>query len=219
MRQPAAPDSAAVMTPEEIERLFTRSDGSYVFARWGRPLAPVAFGLADETLPVMKGAIEPVASLAGHEIAETDPELGANLMVFFVRDWEELARVPGLDRLIEGLVPLVARLEAAGANQYRVFRFDPEGAILAAFVLVRMDDELSALPAATLALNQAVQTILLWSDTAFRDRSPLALAGEHTVVRPEIGGVIRAAYDPLMPAAARDPAHALRLFARLTRPA
>ena len=57
--------------------------------------------------------------------------------------------------------------------------------------------------------------MLLWSEGAFRERSPLALAGESTILRPEIAGVIRAAYDPVMPGAAADSAHALRLFARM----
>jgi hypothetical protein len=35
------------------------------------------------------------------------------------------------------------------------------------------------------------------------------------VLRPEIGAVIRAAYDPIMPALADDPSHALRLAARM----
>ena len=204
--------------PDAVRALFTRADGSFVFARWGRPLAPVVFGVEDESLPVLKGAIEATAVLAGIGTADTDPELGANLMVFFVRAWPELADVPDLDRLIPDLGPLLTRLEGAGANQYRVFRFDPAGAIRAAFVLLRMDEHLGAVPAETLALSQAVQTILLWSDTAFADRSPLLAApGRGVVLRPEIGDVIRAAYDPVLPAHARDPAHALRLAARLGR--
>ncbi len=204
---------------EAVRALFTRADGAFVFARWGRPIAPVAFGVEDESLPFIKGAIEATALLAGIGTAETDPELGANLMTFFVREWSELSEVPGLDRLIEGLGPLLARLEAAQANQYRVFRFDEAGAIRAAFVLLRMDEHLSAVPAETLALSQAVQTILLWSDAAFADRSPLLAApGRGAVLRPEIGDVIRAAYDPVLPAHARDPAHALRLAARIGRP-
>ncbi|MCC5957403.1 MAG: hypothetical protein JJU07_14980, partial [Natronohydrobacter sp.] len=141
--------------------------------------------------------------------------LGANLMVFFFRDWGELLEVPGLDRLIEGLGPLVARLQAAGANQYRVFRFDEANAIKAAFVFIQMDDVLSETPAETLALSQAVQVILLWSDTAFMERSALAVAGETVVLRPEIGALIRAVYDPVLPAVATDPVHALRLAARM----
>jgi hypothetical protein len=35
------------------------------------------------------------------------------------------------------------------------------------------------------------------------------------ILRPEIGAVIRAGYDPVLPAMARDPAHALRLAARV----
>jgi hypothetical protein len=199
--------------------LFTRSDGRFLFARWGRPVAPVVFGMADETLPAAKGAIAAVCALAGVAMAETDPELGANLMVFAVRDWDELRAVPHLDRLVEGLYPLIDRLVAADANQYRVFRFDADGAIRAAFVFLRIDEHLAAVPAADLMLVQAVQVILLWSDTAFADGAPLVSAGGRVILRPDIGAVIRAAYDPVLPAASRDPSHALRIAARIARPA
>lgn len=203
------------MTADEIAELFTRTDGDYLSARWGRPIVPVVFGVTDETLSIVKGAVEAVVALAGHQMAETDPELGANLMFFFFRDWEELAQVPNLDRLIPDLGPLVARLSAEGATQYRAFRFDEAGAIRAAFVFLRMGGALEQVPAEELALAQAAQVILLWSERAFATRSPLARAGEAVILRPEIAGVIRAAYDPVMPAVARDPSHALRLAARL----
>jgi len=203
------------MDAAEIETLFTREGGGYVFARWGRPIAPVVFGVDDATLGLVKGAIEAICALAGHQMAETDPELGANNMWFFLRDWDELLDVPDLDRLIPELAPLVARLQAADANQYRIFRFDAAGGIKACFVFVRMDAHLEAVPAETLALSQAVQQIVLWSDLAFRETSPLAVAGGTTVLRPEIAGVIRAAYDPVMPLSASDTSHALRLAARV----
>ena len=204
------------MTPEDIEALFTRADGTYLFARWGRPIVPVVFGTDDATLRTVKGALEAVVMLAGHQMAETDAELGVNLMFFFFREWDELLEVPDLDRLVPGLAPLVARLRAAEANQYRVFRFDEAGAIKASFVFVRMDEEMSRVPADTLALAQAAQTLLLWSDTAFTGRSVLARAPEGRVIlRPDIGALIRAGYDPVMPAVAHDPAHALRLAARI----
>jgi len=204
------------MTPQDIEALFTRSDGAYTFARWGRPIAPVVFGVTEDTLSLVKGAFEAVVGLAGHQMAETDPELGSNCMVFFFRDWDELTEVPDLDRLVPDLGPLVQRLKAAGANQYRFFRFDDDGGIKAAFVFLRMDEELSRVPADTLALAQVVQTMLLWSDTAFTDRSPLALSDGVTILRPDIAGVIRAAYDPVLPPVSHDPSHALRLLARMT---
>lgn len=203
------------MDSTEITALFTRSDGQFLCARWGRPIVPVVFGVQDSTLSTVKGAIEAVVALAGHKMSETDPELGANLMVFFCRDWAELLDVPNLDRLVDGLGPLVARLQAADANQYRVFRFDERNAIRAAFVFVRMDAALADIPADTLALSQAVQVILLWSDAAFADRSPLAVVPDGVILRPEIGALIRAAYDPVLPAVATDPAHALRLAARI----
>lgn len=203
------------MTPEQVQTFFTRSDGSYLFARWGRPIVPVVFGVEDATLSVVKGAIEAVVTLAGHKMAEHDPELGANLMVFFFRDWAELPQVPNLERLVPDLGPLCARLEAAGANQYRFFRFDPDGAIKAGFVFLRMDEHLSALAAEDLALAQAAQMICLWSDRAFAEISPLALIDGQVILRPDVAGLIRAGYARHMPLVARDASHAFRLAARL----
>jgi hypothetical protein len=204
------------LSADAVAALFTRSDGSYLSALWGRPIAPVVFGVDDATLGTVKGAVQAVCTLAGVELAETDPELGANLMVFFFRDWQELVETPNLDRLVPDLGPLVVRLAAADANQYRFFRFDAAGGIKAAFVFVRMDAAMAQVPAATIALSQAVQTILLWSDTAFTDRSALVAAPTgDALLRPEIAAVIRAAYDPVLPVAATDPSHALRLAARM----
>ncbi|KIC21963.1 hypothetical protein [Leisingera sp. ANG-Vp] len=209
------------LMPEQIEAMFTRSDGSYAFARWGRPVAPIVFGVEDETLKTVKGALEAVMTLAGHQMAETDPELGSNLMFFFFREWDELLAVPDLDRLIPGLQPLVTRLKDADASQYRAFRFDGQGAIQAAFVFLRMKGAMAQMPAETLALTQAVQAALMWGDGAFAEASPLAVIPETgaTILRPEIAGVIAAAYDRMMPVAAEDKSHALRLFARLQAPA
>ncbi|MFV0490790.1 MAG: hypothetical protein ACK5M4_03130 [Pseudorhodobacter sp.] len=204
------------MNHKDVARYFTRADGQYLFARWGRPIVPVVFGVEDATLATVKGAVEAVVALAGHQMAEMDPELGVNLMIFFFREWDELPEVPNLDRMIPDLASLCARLEAAGANQYRIFRFDEAGAIRAAFVFLRMDKALAALPAETLALNQVAQIILLWSEQAFAEKSPLAQAGGTVILRPEIGALIRVGYDPVMPAVDQDPAHALRLAARLT---
>jgi hypothetical protein len=202
------------MTAAEIEALFTRADGRFLCARWGRPIVPVVFGVDDATLAVVKGAVEAMVAHAGHRMAETDPELGANLMIFFFRDWAELPQVPNLDRMIPDLGPLCDRLAGQGANQYRTFRFDEAGATRAAFVFLRMDAHLSALPAEALALAQAAQIILSWSDRAFADVSPLANAQGHLVLRPDIAALIRAAYDPVLPPVARDASHALRLAAR-----
>ncbi|WP_394196773.1 hypothetical protein [Litoreibacter albidus] len=196
--------------------MFTRTDGTYKFARWGRPIAPVVFGVEDSAVSVFKDAIEAVCRLAKHEMAETDPELGANFMVFFVRDWQELADTPNLDRMIPELTPLVDRLKSADANQYRLFRFDDDGGIKACFLFLRMDAAMSELPADTLCLGQAVQSVLLWSEAAFASASPLALTGDNVaILKPDVANVIRAAYDPVMPVAAEDTSHALRMAARV----
>ena len=203
------------MTPEQIRAMFTGAGGDFVFARWGRPIAPVVFGVLDETLAVVKGAFEAVTTLAGHSMVEIDPDMGSNCMLFFIRDWRELADVPDLEQLVTDVVTLVGRLNAAGARQYRLFRFDDAGAIEAAFVFLRMDQDLVDQPADEVALGQVVQIMLAWSDAAFKTCSPLAVVEGTAVLRPEIADLIRAAYDPVLPGATRDGSHALRLFARM----
>ena len=204
-----------MLTHEEITEFFTQADGSFCLARWERPIVPVVFGVEDASLEVVKGAIEAVVALAGHKMAETDPEQGANLMVFFFRDWAELNDVPDMDKLVPGIAELTGRLAADGANQYRHFRMEGNGAIRAAFVFLRMDEALSDIPAEDLALAQAAQVVLLWGARAFAEKSPLAVAGKTVILRPEIGALIRAAYDPSMPAASSDPVQAMRLAARI----
>ncbi|MBU2890181.1 hypothetical protein Q4560_10555 [Celeribacter halophilus] len=203
------------ITPERIEQFFTRSNGDYVFARWGRPVAPVVFGVEEETLVTVKSAIEACVAIAGHRIEEMDPELGTNLMVFFLSDWAELLDVPHMGDLIPELESRVATLQDRNAHQYRAFRFDDAGAIKACFSFVRMGGAMDEVPAEVIALSQAVQAMLLWSDKEFTQDSPLAQTVEGTVVRPDVANVLRAAYDPVLPDAARDAAHALRLYARV----
>ena len=206
------------MDPAEVEKCFQTVDGNYAFARWNRPIATVVFGVLDETLPVLKGAVEAVANLAGVGVADTDPDLGSNLMMFFVREWGELSDTPNLDKLVPDLQNLGPRLQAADASHYRFFRYDKDGAIQAAFIFVRMTDEMADVPAETIALTNAVQIILTWGPNAFGGGSPLAVHPEKEliVLKPEFADLIRAAYDPLMPLSASDPSHALRLVARVT---
>lgn len=204
------------MTPEALATYFTRTDGSYLCARWGRPIVPVVFGVDDATLETVKGAIEAVVLMAGHRMAETDPELGANLMVFFFREWAELAEVPDFDRLIPDFNPLLDRLTKADANQYRHFRFDADGSIKAVFVFLRMDEHLAEVPAADLALAQAAQVMLTFAEGGFANGGPLGKVDDKVILHPDVAAVICTAYNQTLPNASTDASHALRLAARLT---
>ena len=174
------------------------------------------FGVEDATVSIVKVALEAVVALAGHKMAETDPELGANFMMFFIRDWDEVLATPNMDRLLPDLAEIIARLKSVDANQYRAFRFDADGGIKAAFIFVRLDADLSRLPADTIALSQAVQTILLWSDQAFLGQSPLVAGTDGAArLKPEIAAIIRAGYDPVMSVCSQDSTHGLRMAARV----
>ncbi len=203
------------MTPDEVRSYFEDGAGNFHFARWARPIVPMVMGVEQETLEVVKGAIEAVVALAGHQMGETDPEMGANLMVFFLRDWGELAEVAQLEELVPGIAAQAGRLQREAASQYRIFRFERDGAIRAAFVFLRMDDAMLSLPADALALTQAVQVMLLWGAASFASHPPLGVADGQAVVRADIAALLRAAYAPELPAASTDPAFALRVYARL----
>ncbi|MTH36448.1 hypothetical protein GL279_17810 [Paracoccus limosus] len=185
--------------PEQIAALFTR-DGQYLCARWGRPVAPVIFGLADETLDVFRSVTRAALAHAGIPLAETDPEMGANLLSFFVRNWAELEGIPDLARLT-GQDDLPARLQAQAADQYRIFRFDADGGIRACITLVNMGGRLADAHPAELAEALVMRSLLTFA--------------QEVPPSPSLAVLIRAAYDPAMPLVARDPSHALRLAARM----
>jgi hypothetical protein len=204
------------MTAEQIAALFTGPDGAYHFARWRRPLAPVVFGVQDSTLALVKGALATVAALTGQPLSEVDPELGANLMIFFLRDWRELAGVPDLEHLVPGLTTRAAVLTKLDADHYRQFRYEADGAIRAAFVFVRMSDRLTARPADDLALDLALRAILPFQTTARRDGPWVVRGADGAAIAPFVADLVRVAYDPVLPVAATDKSHALRLAARLS---
>jgi hypothetical protein len=205
---------------ERVARLFTRSDGSFRFARWGRPIAPAIFGTDEAGERLMTEGLRAAAGMTGLGLAERDGDLGANMLIFLVRDWPELAEIPSLDRLIPDLAKLVSTLGATGANQYRIFDFDETGAIRICITLIRLDAEMERTPGRALALGQAVMGLLLWSDHAFLGESPVALMEDgRAVIRSFHADLIRAAYDPALPPASTDPATAESLAARIAGPA
>lgn len=203
------------MTADELQPLFSRPDGTYHFARWRRPVVPVVFGVEDATLAIVKGALEAVVATAGHRMAETDSEQGANLFIFFIRDWAEIDGVPELDGLVPGMGEQARRLSKAGADRYCHFRFEGDGAIRACVAFLCMGGALRDEPAEDLALGLALQVMLLWAEGALRRAMPLVRTGAGAALRPDIAALLRAAYDPAMPAVASDASHALRLQARM----
>lgn len=203
--------------PAWVEAQFTRRDGSFRFVRWGRPVAPVIVGTNDEGCRIFEEGIRTAARVARLPVSEMDSELGANFLVFLVNDWSELLEAPNLIRLIPNLGELIRTLSEHEANQYRVFSFDDDGAIKTCITLLRYNDELQKVSAQTLALGQAFQGLLLWSDRAFMDESPLAVTDDGLcVIKPAHGDLLRVAYDPALPPVADDPSFALRLAARLS---
>lgn len=203
--------------PAWVETLFTRRDGAFRFVRWGRPIVPVIVGTNDEGCRIFEDGIQAVARIATLPVQQMDSELGANFLVFLVNDWAELLQAPNLIRLIPNLNELIATLTEHEANQYRVFSFDDDGAIKICITLLRYDDELQKVSAQTLAIGQAYQGMLLWSDSAFMQESPLAITDDGLcVVKPAYADLLRVAYDPVLPAVASDVSFAHRLAARLS---
>ena len=196
--------------------LFTSPDQRYHFARWGRPIAPVVFGVGDENLPHLKDAIAMTVGISGGMLVDTDPELGANFMWFFCRDWDEMLVIPDLDKLIPNFVNLITELQEKNATRYRSFGFEKNGAIQLCVVLIRVDAATERMSLQTLGTSETFQSLLTFGENAFDVHSPIATIKVNNlcIVKPEYAAVVRAAYDPALPAASNDSAHALRVSAR-----
>ncbi len=194
--------NVAQMNSDEIAALFTRED-QYLCAKWGRPVSPVVFGLEEESLAIFRNVIAAVLRDIRHPMTETDPEMGANLMLFFVRDWAELDQIPDIADLT-GQPDLGARLGAEGASEYRIFRFDADGGIRACLTFINMSGALADAHPARLAEALAVRAMLTFA----QEVTPSA----------EIAALLRAAYDPTLAVVAKQPTHALRLAARMSAP-
>ena len=204
------------MKNETIVDLFSR-DGQYHFARWSKQVSPVIFGVDDDTLLAIKVAFSDVLSLASLKLVEFDQELGANFLMFFCTEWSELLDVPNLGKLVPDLQSLLETLCENGSNQYRTFSFTPDKAINLVIILLKYDAELASVSVQTLAVSQALQSVLLWSPTAFLQDSPIAILqkSNRCIVKPFYAALIKAAYDPVLPNHSLDKSHALRLKARV----
>ena len=204
------------MRDNPVQSLFLRN-GKYHFARWAKPLSPVIFGVDDSSLIAIKAAFSDVLSLTPLKLSEFDPELGANLLMFFCSKWPELSIIPNLNKLIPNLVELLETLDNNQANQYRTFSFSPDGAINFVVVLLKYDLELSSVSVQTLAVSQMIQSVLLWSPDAFKEDSPIAVVKQtnRCVVKPFYAALLKAAYDPVLPNYSVDEIHAMRLEARV----
>jgi len=199
-----------------IEQLFTRKDGAYSFARWGRPIAPVVFGVNDETLPHLKDAIAQTVAVTGGTLAETDPEFGANFMWFFCTEWDEVAAVPDLEKLVPDLQGLIGSLKHKDVNEHRMFIFDKDGAIKMCLLFLRMKGAIAEMSVQALGTGETLQSLLTWGEEAFLTQSPIAVLKENgiCIVKPEFASLVRGAYDPVMPPVATDTSHVLRLHPR-----
>lgn len=198
---------------------FTRRNGDFLCARWGRPIAPVIFGVDDATLGVFRQSLDQLLEIADWTRVDCDPETAANLLIFFCADWQELKEVPNIAHLVDDFEAVLRRMGEENAHEFRIFRFDATGAIRAAIVFLRMDEALLAQPLETLSLYQMLRIMASWSEGAF-DASPPISSEEPSgpaQPKPEISALLRALYDQSLPSSARDQSFALRLNARVER--
>ncbi len=120
-----------------------------------------------------------------------------------------------LGRLVPELRAPGRAAGGGGGEPVPDLRFDAGGAIKAAFVFLKMDAALAAMAAETLALAQAVQTVFCGRTGRSTDFAAGAGGGAGDPAAGDRGGD-PGRYDPVMPAVARDPSHALRLAARVS---
>jgi hypothetical protein len=204
---------------DRIKKLF--GGDSFKFARWGMPISPVVIGLDQKGAQLFEEAIGAVADLAGVEMEDLDPEMGANMMIYIMSDWAHASRAPNLPKFLPDLPALVERLTAMNANRYRVFAFDDQGAIRASITLLRYDEQMRAAPVDYIALSEAALAMLVYDEAGTADDRPVVMAkfddddDARAIIDPWHAMLIRAAYDSALPAGSKDPVLAMRLAARI----
>lgn len=207
-------------SPEAITAFFTHrsteSPKGFRCARWARPIAPVVFGVDDASLSLLKAAITRTVALTGHSIAETDPELGVNFLWFFGKDWQEIGALEGLTDLIPQFSSRIEALKASNASHYRYQAHDAKGGIKMTTLLLNMSGPLGKQSIDEIGVGQTLLSLLSWQNAAFKEQTPLGVGKESgmVIVKPPVAALVRAAYDPALPVASDDPAHAYRLYAR-----
>jgi len=128
-------------------------------------------------------------------------------MWFFCQDWDELLGVPDLEGLIPDLKDIVARLQTSTTTTYRVFSFDQTGGIKMCVQFIKVAGETAEMSIQTLATGETYQCLAMFSPDAFLTESPIAVLAENglCIPKPSYAALIRAAYDPILPEAAKDP--------------
>ena len=199
-----------------IEKLFTQSNGVFHFARWGRPIAPVIFGVDDATLGAVKTVMTQVLAITGQVMVETDPEMGANFIWIFCADWAEVQNLPDIDKLLPHWAQTQIKLREQKSNSYRYIAYDGDGAIRFCALVIKIAGAYGQQPLPVIATTQILQSLCSFAPNKFAQDSPIAL--DHNGVcsiKPPYRAVLQAAYDPVLPAASADATLALRLKARV----
>lgn len=209
-------------TAARIRRLFGGGEdgAAFKFARWGGAVSPAVIGLDEAGGRLFGEAVRVLAGLAGLRLEESGAEAGGALLIYVMKDWADAARAPHLPDFLPDLPALIARLEAAGANRYRVFAFDDQGAIRGSITLLRYDAAMRAAPVGYIALTEAALALLVYDEAGVAADRPVVMAefeggDRRAVLSPFHAALLKAAYDPAIPAGSKDPALALRLAARI----
>lgn len=206
-------------TAERIQRLF--GGANFKFARWGCAISPVVVGLDDKGTQLFEEAISAIAEVADLKVEELDPEMGANMMIYIMGDWSHADKTPNLPNFLPDLPALVERLNKANANRYRVFAFDDQGAVRASITLLRYDEQMQEAPVDYIALTEAVLATLVFDERGVSEDRPIVMAKfededvARAVLSPWHARLLKAAYDPTIPAASGETALAMRLAARV----
>ena len=84
----------------------------------------------------------------------------------------------------------------------------------------KIADETAEMSIQTLATGETYQCLALFSPHAIPKREPESRVIEQNglcIPKPEYAALMRAAYDPVLPVATKEPTHAMRLGARASK--
>ena len=93
----------------EVESMFTSED-KYFFSRWSSNIVPMVIGLNDFALGIFKKKLLSIWEFSPIQIEEFEIKNKANFVFIFLKKWNELEKLPGIEEIVPDHLSLVKNL-------------------------------------------------------------------------------------------------------------
>ena len=176
----------------------------------------MVIGLNDFALGIFKKKLLSIWEFSPIQIEEFEIKNKANFVFIFLKKWNELEKLPGIEEIVPDHLSLVKNLSLKNSTQYRRFYFDEKGGINFCVFFVSIKKDIDEFSFEELIVQVLIKSTLLWSDEmkSFKKFYYYSKTKGEFCFSSDFFSFLNACYDPILPIKSVDASHSLRLFAR-----